>query len=135
MLYRCRLGIADIDTTFNCKLVRSSKITFSKRSKEDPELVVLWPTAWHPVECTLPNGSAEAFFEIRLPLNLFNVVSPSPCAIPPPFEHKAFYLVLLPNAYFIKQIETSTELPKNVSSPSADPDSSRSHGHPKRSPS
>ena len=36
--------------------------------------------------------------------------------MPPPFEHKAFYLALLPNAYFVKQIETSTQLPENVSS-------------------
>lgn len=34
--------------------------------------------------------------------------------MPPPFEHKAFHLALLPNTYFVKQLPASTELPGNV---------------------
>ena len=52
----------------------------------------------------------------EISLKLLNDISPSSSATPPPFEHKAFYLViLLPNAYFVKQIDT-TELRENVSS-------------------
>ena len=43
---------------------------------------------------------------------IFN--SSSTSTMPPPFEHEAFYLTLLPNAYFVKQLPTSSELPENV---------------------
>lgn len=34
--------------------------------------------------------------------------------MPPPFEHTAFHLALLPNLYFVKQLPASTELTENV---------------------
>lgn len=34
--------------------------------------------------------------------------------MPPPFEHKAFHLTLLPNVYFVKQLPHSAELPENT---------------------
>jgi hypothetical protein len=34
--------------------------------------------------------------------------------MPPPFEHKAFNLALLPNPYFVKQLPASAELSENV---------------------
>lgn len=43
---------------------------------------------------------------------IFN--SSSTSTMPPPFEHEAFHLTLLPNAYFVKQLPTSSELPENV---------------------
>ena len=40
--------------------------------------------------------------------------SPSSSAMPPPFEHKAFNLTLLPNTYFVKQLPTSDGVPSGV---------------------
>ena len=37
-----------------------------------------------------------------------------PPTMPPPFEHDAFHLILLPNTYFMKQLPTSAELPEHV---------------------
>jgi len=34
--------------------------------------------------------------------------------MPPPFEHKAFYLALLPNIYFVKQLPISSKLQEDV---------------------
>jgi len=34
--------------------------------------------------------------------------------MPPPFQHKAFHLTLLPNIYFVKQLPASTELSASV---------------------
>jgi hypothetical protein len=34
--------------------------------------------------------------------------------MPPPFEHKAFYLALLPNTYFVKQLPASEGLPETA---------------------
>ena len=34
--------------------------------------------------------------------------------MPPPFEHEAFHLQLLPRFYFVKQLPTSSELPENL---------------------
>jgi len=34
--------------------------------------------------------------------------------MPPPFEHKAFYLALLPCTYFVKKLPTSAELPEHA---------------------
>lgn len=34
--------------------------------------------------------------------------------MPPPFEHVAFHLTLLPNIYFVKQLPASAELPENI---------------------
>jgi len=34
--------------------------------------------------------------------------------MPPPFEHKAFHLALLPNIYFVKQLPASAELPEHI---------------------
>ena len=34
--------------------------------------------------------------------------------MPPPFEHEAFHLALLPNIYFVKQFPTSPHLPEDV---------------------
>lgn len=34
--------------------------------------------------------------------------------MPPPSEHEAFHLALLPNIYFVKQLPTSAELPEHV---------------------
>ena len=34
--------------------------------------------------------------------------------MPPPFEHKAFYLALLPHAYFVKQLPNSSTLPEDI---------------------
>ena len=39
---------------------------------------------------------------------------PSSSTMPPPFEHKAFYLALLPNTYFVKQLPSTAELPENT---------------------
>jgi len=34
--------------------------------------------------------------------------------MPPPFEHKAFYLELLPHVYFVKQLPSSSTLSEDV---------------------
>ena len=34
--------------------------------------------------------------------------------MPPPFEHKAFHLTLLPNVYFVKQLPSLSIIPENI---------------------
>ena len=35
-------------------------------------------------------------------------------SMPPPFEQESFYLTLLPNAYFVKQLPASADLPETI---------------------